>query len=47
MEDPAITPAYLTDENDIDVVVSGIEKVREICEAAPLKEVVWRVCAGT
>ena len=37
MEDPAITPAYLTDENDIDVVVSGIEKVREICEAAPLK----------
>lgn len=39
MDDPAITPAYLTDENDIDVVVSGIEKVRAICEAAPLKEV--------
>ncbi len=39
MDDPAITPAYLTDENDIDVVVSGIEKVREICKAAPLKEV--------
>ena len=39
MEDPAITPAYLSDENDIDVVVSGIEKVRSICKATPLNEI--------
>ena len=39
MEDPTITPSYLSDDNDIDVVFSGIEKVRAICKATPLNEI--------
>jgi choline dehydrogenase len=39
MEDPAITPAYLTDENDVSVLVSGVEITRRIFDAPALKEV--------
>ena len=37
--DPVISPAYLTDDNDINVVVSGIKICRRIFEAPALKEV--------
>jgi choline dehydrogenase len=39
MEDPVITPAYLTDENDVNVLVSGVEISRRILDAPALKEV--------
>jgi choline dehydrogenase len=39
MEDPAITPAYLTDENDVNVLVAGVEMTRKIFNAPALKEV--------
>lgn len=41
-EDPVITPAYLTDENDVNVVVAGVEMCRRIFDQAPLKD----VCTG-
>lgn len=39
LEDPAITPAYLTDENDANVLVAGVEMTRRIFEAPALKEI--------
>ena len=39
MDDPAITPAYLTDENDVNVLVAGVEMTRKIFDAPALKEV--------
>jgi choline dehydrogenase len=39
MENPAITPAYLTDENDVNVLVAGVEMTRKIFDAPALKEV--------
>ncbi len=39
MDDPIITPAYLTDENDVTVLVSGVEIARRILDAPALREV--------
>ncbi len=39
MDDPVITPAYLTDENDVNVLVSGVAICRKIFDAPALKEV--------
>jgi len=36
---PAIDAGYLTDERDLDALVCGIEKAREIAQAAPLASV--------
>ncbi|MGY2001629.1 GMC family oxidoreductase [Blastococcus sp. SYSU DS1024] len=36
---PAIDAGYLTDERDLDALVSGVEKAREIATAAPLASV--------
>jgi choline dehydrogenase len=36
---PAIDAGYLTDERDLDALVSGVEKAREITSAAPLASV--------
>ncbi len=37
--DPVIRPAYLTDENDVNVLVAGVQAVRRIFDAPALKEV--------
>ena len=37
--DPVIRPAYLTDDNDINVIVAGIEICRRIFAAPALQEV--------
>ena len=39
MEHPMITPAYLTDETDVDVLVSGIQIARKIFESPALKTI--------
>jgi len=39
IDDPVITPAYLTDENDVNVLVSGVAICRKIFDAPALKEV--------
>src|SRR4051794_20604598 len=36
---PAIDAGYLTDERDLDALVAGVEKAREIAQAAPLSAV--------
>ncbi|MGY1704893.1 GMC family oxidoreductase [Geodermatophilus sp. SYSU D00697] len=36
---PAIDPGYLTDERDLDALVCGVEKTREIAATAPLSAV--------
>ena len=36
---PAIDAGYLTDERDLDALVSGVEKAREIASAGPLASV--------
>jgi len=36
---PVIDPGYLTDERDLDALVSGIEKARQIASAGPLASV--------
>ncbi|WP_347057447.1 GMC family oxidoreductase N-terminal domain-containing protein [Blastococcus sp. HT6-30] len=36
---PAIDAGYLTDDRDLDALVSGVEKAREIAGAAPLADV--------
>ena len=36
---PAIDAGYLTDERDLDALVSGVEKAREIASAGPLAAV--------
>jgi choline dehydrogenase len=36
---PAIDAGYLTDERDLDALVCGVEKAREIAQAAPLASV--------
>lgn len=38
-EYPAVSPNYLGDENDVNVLVSGVEITRRICDAPALKEV--------
>ncbi|WP_336001203.1 GMC family oxidoreductase [Halorientalis halophila] len=37
-DDPVIDPRYLSDERDLEVLVEGIERSREIAQAAPLDE---------
>jgi choline dehydrogenase len=36
---PAIDAGYLTDERDLDALVTGVTKAREIAQAAPLAQV--------
>ncbi len=38
-DDPVIRPAYLTDENDVNVLVAGVEMCRRIFDAPALKEI--------
>ena len=38
-DDPVITPNYLGDENDVNVLVAGVEIARRVFDAPALKEV--------